>query len=302
MAIDPLARQRRLLLPIALLLAGSAALAGGLTVSLVSRHRVAPPAPALAATASAAGDCAATPTTLTEPDPMAVLAAALGEARGPAMAGPQGRPAAAPLDGLLASPQATPAAAPPVAPDAPASPPADTAPAATPPAALTAPPIAAGYRLDLGYFLAPDQAVAFATQVQDRGVPVQLIALPDASGRVWTHVRTPPFAGSAQALRRCRADRACARHLHQARRPRPHPPNRCRSSRAMMLTRRPLWILLPLLAGCGTDALFRRNTRVSSIAISVVEDANDNAPVALDLVYVAPRQPLPEQYWRADRQ
>lgn len=63
----------------------------------------------------------------------------------------------------------------------------------------------------------------------------------------------------------------------------------------MMLTRRPLWTLLPLLAGCGTEALFRRNTRVSSIAISVVEDANDNAPVALDLVYVAPRQPLPER-------
>jgi hypothetical protein len=185
MAIDPLARQRRLLLPIALLLAGSAALAGGLTVSLASRHG-AVPAPALAPVASAAGDCAATPTTLAEPDPMAVLAAALGEARGPAMAGPQARPAAAPLDGLLAPPQAILAAAPPVAPDA--------------PAALTAPPIAAGYRLDLGYFLAPDQAVAFATQVQDRGVPVQLIALPDASGRVWTHVRTPPFAGSAQAL------------------------------------------------------------------------------------------------------
>lgn len=191
MAIDPLARQRRLLLPIALLLAGSAALAGGLTVSLASRHRVAP-APALAPVASAAGDCAATPTTLAEPDPMAVLAAALGEAS-TAMAAPQGRPAAAPLDGLLAPPQASlvvPAAAPPVAPDVPA----------TPPAALIAPPIAAGYRLDLGYFLAPDQAVAFATQVQDRGVPVQLIALPDASGRVWTHVRTPPFAGSAQAL------------------------------------------------------------------------------------------------------
>lgn len=199
MANDPLARQRRLLLPIVLLLAGSAALAGGLTVSLASRYG-ASPVPAVAPVALAPPDCAAPPATLAEPDPMAVLAAALGEARGPATAAPHDRPATAPLDGLLVSQHTIlqPPAALPVTPGTP--PPPGPPAAATPPAALTAPPIAAGYRLDLGYFLAPDQAVAFATQVQDRGVPVQLIALPDASGRVWTHVRTPPFAGSAQAL------------------------------------------------------------------------------------------------------
>jgi hypothetical protein len=57
-----------------------------------------------------------------------------------------------------------------------------------------------GYALDLGYFLVPDHAEAFAARLRDRGLPVLLLPVPDSSGRVWMHIRTPPFAGSAQAL------------------------------------------------------------------------------------------------------
>ncbi|WP_200306636.1 SPOR domain-containing protein, partial [Paracraurococcus ruber] len=65
---------------------------------------------------------------------------------------------------------------------------------------VPAPPAGSGYALDLGYFLGAEAAEAFARQAQDRGVAVLLLPLPDAAGRVWTHVRTPPFPGIAQAL------------------------------------------------------------------------------------------------------
>jgi hypothetical protein len=189
MAAEALLPPRRVLLLLALVLAGSAALAGALTTSLLLRRAVpVAPVPVAPVLAQAVGCGMALP----DPDPTAALAAALGRP----LARPQRTEAT--LAGLLATPVIPPAPlALPVAPAAAAAP----APAAaTPVAAPAAPAILAGYTLDLGYFLVPDQALAFATRVQERGVPVQLLALPDASGRVWTHVRTPPFAGSAQAL------------------------------------------------------------------------------------------------------
>jgi hypothetical protein len=194
MAAEALLPPRRVLLLLALVLAGSAALAGALTTSLLLRGAppvaAAPPAHRLAQVAGCG-------MALPDPDPTAALAAALGQ---PLARPPRAEAAAAPLAGLLATPAAQPA--PPALPAAPAAAPIAAAAAVTAAAAAApaAPAILAGYALDLGYFLVPDQAVAFATSVQERGVPVQLLALPDASGRVWTHVRTPPFAGSAQAL------------------------------------------------------------------------------------------------------
>ena len=186
MAAEALLPPRRVLLLLALVLAGSATLAGALTTSLLLRRAVPVVPPPVAPVLAQTMECGMA---LPDLDPGAALAAALGR--------PLARPprAEATLAGLLAAPAIPPA--PPALPVAPAAP----APAAAPPvAAPAAPAILAGYTLDLGYFLVPDQALAFATRVQERGVPVQLLALPDASGRVWTHVRTPPFAGSAQAL------------------------------------------------------------------------------------------------------
>ncbi len=201
MAADaPRPPSRVLPLLLVLVLSVSAALAGGVAASLMLRDRAAfpsPPQPILASKGCEA------PVPLRPPsDPAAALDAALGR---PPAAAPMQLASRSPLAGLLAPAapdmapvQRVPQPTSPAPSAAPAPQPAPQA-AATPPA-IAAPPILAGYALDLGYFLIPDHAVAFAAQVQDRGVPVQLLALPDASGRVWTHVRTPPFAGSAQAL------------------------------------------------------------------------------------------------------
>jgi len=185
MQADAPVPQRRLLLLLTLLMAVTAALAGALTANLLSRGAM----PALVAAPSPACVVAAAPPR--QPDPMAALNAALGR---PVVASPGLD--AAPLASLLAASE-TPAviAVPAAAPPPPAS--AAGAPVPTP---TPSPALPSGYELDLGYFLVPDHAAAFAARVQERGVPVQLLPLPDASGRIWTHVRTPPFAGSAQAL------------------------------------------------------------------------------------------------------
>lgn len=181
MPADAPVPQRRLLLLLTLLMAGTAALAGGLTVKLLSRGAV----PSLVSVPTPG--CVATVAAPRQPDPMAALNAALGR---PMTVSPGLD--ATPLASLLAAPEAP---TPPTAIVAIAA-----AAAATPAPATAAPALPSGYELDLGYFLVPDHAAAFAARVQERGVPVQLLPLPDASGRVWTHVRTPPFAGSAQAL------------------------------------------------------------------------------------------------------
>lgn len=185
--------QRRVLLLLILVMASSAALAGGLTASLL-RRELGGPAGIAASPTAIRREVACTPVATPDAASMALDAAL-------------GRPAipAAPLDEgafarLLAPPElpATverPAIAQPVA--APTTAPATTpTPTPLPPASA----LPSGYTLDLGYFLVPEQATAFATRVQERGVPVQLLALADPTGRVWTHIRTPPFAGSAQAL------------------------------------------------------------------------------------------------------
>jgi len=60
--------------------------------------------------------------------------------------------------------------------------------------------------------------------------------------------------------------------------------------------RRQLLTVLPLspllLAGCGTSSLFGRRIAVRRIAIAVADEANENAPIALDLVHVSERPPL----------
>ncbi|MBK1662226.1 type VI secretion protein [Paracraurococcus ruber] len=67
----------------------------------------------------------------------------------------------------------------------------------------------------------------------------------------------------------------------------------------MTLRRRPLLALplpamampaLALLPGCGT--MFARRVAVRRIAIAVAPGANDNTPIALDLVHVSDRPPL----------
>lgn len=191
--------QRLVLLLVGLAMAGTAAVAGALTVRLLSR--AAPPEGAMPLVAAGgARPWQAPPTAalppVRQPDPIDALNAALGRPAAPRAALDD-----AAFAGLFAVPDrpvgtATPVAAPV---GVPVGAPAAAAPTASGPAA-SPPPLPSGYALDLGYFLVPEQAAAFATQLQERGIPAQLLALPDASGRVWTHVRTPPFAGSAQAL------------------------------------------------------------------------------------------------------
>jgi len=185
MPADTTVPQRRLLLLVTLLMAGTAAIAGGLAAKLLSRDGM----PALVSVPQPPA-CVAAATPPRQPDPTDALNAALGR---PVAASP-GLDTAS-LASLLAAPTPQPggtASAAPAAALAPALPPLATT--------VAAPALPSGYELDLGYFLLPDHAAAFAARVQERGVPVQLLPLPDASGRVWTHVRTPPFAGSAQAL------------------------------------------------------------------------------------------------------
>lgn len=57
-------------------------------------------------------------------------------------------------------------------------------------------------------------------------------------------------------------------------------------------TRRTLLALPLLLGGCASSGLFGRDVTVRRIAISVAPGANENAPIALDLVYVSDRPPL----------
>jgi cell division septation protein DedD len=216
MAAEPLLPPRRVLLLLAFVLAASAALAGGLTATLLLRGQPSA-APAPAPRLAQAANCAVLPAAL--PDPAAALEAALGQR--PVTPTVVTVPAAA-LTGLFAPSVALPSLAlPPLAlpglaspslaapalpsppmpvPMAVAPPPAAPIPPPAPAATAIPAPLPSGYALDLGYFLVPDQAQAFAARLQERGLPVRLLPQPDASGRVWMHVRTPPFAGSAQAL------------------------------------------------------------------------------------------------------
>ncbi|MCO6419081.1 SPOR domain-containing protein [Siccirubricoccus sp. KC 17139] len=192
MTAEPLLPQRRLLrLP--LLLALSTGVAGWFGASLALRR--APPAPSPTCLVRAQAECPPLEARLRSPDAMTTLEAALGQRPAPrAEAGVF-------LAGLLAgtpSALAMPAAAAPGL----APPPASTgaAPGSDPAAARPGVTLPGGYALDLGYFLVPEQAEAFAARLAQRGLPVQMLPVPDASGGIWTHIRTPPFAGSAEAL------------------------------------------------------------------------------------------------------
>lgn len=50
-----------------------------------------------------------------------------------------------------------------------------------------------GYTIELGSFLAPDTAKAVATDLAKRGLPVMLVQIPDADGRIWQHVRVGAY-------------------------------------------------------------------------------------------------------------
>ena len=60
----------------------------------------------------------------------------------------------------------------------------------------------------------------------------------------------------------------------------------------MIIARRALLPLPLLLGGCGSSSLFARSVAVRRIAIAVAPGANDNTPIALDLVHVSDRPPL----------
>lgn len=56
-------------------------------------------------------------------------------------------------------------------------------------------------------------------------------------------------------------------------------------------TRRPLLALPIALGGCGSG-VFARRVAVRRVAIAVAPAANNNSPIALDLVHVSDRPPL----------
>jgi len=60
----------------------------------------------------------------------------------------------------------------------------------------------------------------------------------------------------------------------------------------MTLHRRAVLPLPFCLGGCGTLSMFGHHVAVRRIAIVVADEANENAPIALDLVHVSDRPPL----------
>ncbi|MFD2264248.1 hypothetical protein ACFSM5_15200 [Lacibacterium aquatile] len=155
---------------------------------------------------------AAQPGELSLLDPLAAYDLAAGrsaEARGLAMATPISVPAVGGNGFLSASADAGlgPAVAPvpaagAAAPVAPAAPAAAAAPLEIPTRALAGPAAAPAlvYSVELGFFLSGDTASAFAGELMKRGIQVALVTEPDATGRVWTYVRSGRFNDGAQAL------------------------------------------------------------------------------------------------------
>jgi hypothetical protein len=107
-------------------------------------------------------------------------------------------PGLAPANGAAANGAlANGAAAPGAAPAAPALPPIarqilpPVQPLRRPPPVLT---------VELGFFLSTAAAESFAASLQRRGIEVMIVEEPDATGRVWSYVRSGRFSDSAQAL------------------------------------------------------------------------------------------------------
>jgi hypothetical protein len=130
-------------------------------------------------------------------DPLAALDLAVGRSTRPAAdSGLRPVAVAAPAPATPAAPAADAAAAAAAGPEVPrvTLPAAGAAPGAPPP------PPRETYAVELGFFVSPVSAQAFATDLQRRGLAVYMVEQADRSGRVWTYVRTGPFQDGTEAL------------------------------------------------------------------------------------------------------
>lgn len=105
----------------------------------------------------------------------------------------EGKPAPA---GAVAATKPAPAAGAPAQPAAAAAQPAAAPPPVKIPTLSEPGPaggVAGAFTIELGSFLSADTAQAVAADLAKRGLPVVLVQIPDAGGRVWQHVRVGTY-------------------------------------------------------------------------------------------------------------